>query len=90
MLSSSCSLVTDKMSAQVYKKRWYLLLVFIYYSCINAIQMTEYSSITETVAGYYQVSNFSVNWTALLYMVLYPCLMGPAAWIMQRHVKQIS
>ncbi|XP_019754073.1 uncharacterized MFS-type transporter C09D4.1 isoform X2 [Dendroctonus ponderosae] len=72
------------MRTQAYRKRWYVLLVFVYYSCINAIQMTEYSSITETVAGYYQVTNFSVNWTSLLHMVLYPFLMAPAAWIMQR------
>ncbi|XP_066138274.1 uncharacterized MFS-type transporter C09D4.1-like [Euwallacea fornicatus] len=67
-----------------YKKRWYILLVFVYYTFINTIQMTAYSSITEIVARYYNVSHFSVNWTSLIYMVLYPVLVVPASYIIEK------
>ncbi|XP_050313604.1 uncharacterized MFS-type transporter C09D4.1-like [Anthonomus grandis grandis] len=83
MMQNSPSL-PENLEIRVYKKRWYILNIFFYYSCINAIQMTEYVSITDIVAKYYNVSTFAVEWTSLCYMVLYPVMVGPASYIIEK------
>ena len=88
MLENQCTenLTSKKVSTKVYSKRWYILFAFNYYGCINGIQTIEYSSITQIVAKYYGVSTFAVNWTSIVYMVLYPFLVFPVSYLIEKKV----
>lgn len=72
---------------KVYKRRWLILLIFIYYACISAIQWIEYCSITSLVVKYYGVSTLAVDWTSILYMALYVPLVIPASMVINKQVN---
>lgn len=82
--------VPTTIPTKVYRKRWYILFIFVYYSCLSAVQMIEYSSITGIVAKYYSISNFAVNWTTIVYMVLYPIFVFPASYIIEKHGLRVA
>lgn len=67
-------------------KRWVVLSFFMYYACINSFQWIEYCSITLIVVKYYNVSTLSVDWTSIIYMALYPILVVPASYIIDKKV----
>ncbi|CAH0558762.1 unnamed protein product [Brassicogethes aeneus] len=69
---------------QVYKRRWYILALFIWYSAINGLQWVEYSSITNIVVKYYNVSTITVDWTSIIYMALYPIFVIPASYVINK------
>lgn len=71
---------------KAYKKRWYILAVFIWYSGINAYQWVEYTIVNDLVAKYYGVSSIAVDWTAIIYMFLYPFFVVPASYIIDKKV----
>ncbi|XP_050512591.1 uncharacterized MFS-type transporter C09D4.1-like isoform X2 [Diabrotica virgifera virgifera] len=73
-----------KPKIKAYTRRWLIMLLFIYYACVNAIQWIEYSSITHIVVKYYNVSTLAVDWTSTIYMALYPVLVIPASYIIDK------
>ncbi|XP_072394876.1 uncharacterized MFS-type transporter C09D4.1-like isoform X2 [Diabrotica undecimpunctata] len=73
-----------KPEIKAYTRRWLIMFLFIYYACINAIQWIEYSSITHIVVKYYNVSTLAVDWTSTIYMSLYPVLVIPASYIIDK------
>lgn len=71
-------------------KRWFILSVFMYYACVNSFQWIEYCSITSIVVRYYNVSTLSVDWTSIIYMALYPILVLPASYIIDKKVSKLT
>lgn len=69
------------------KKRWFILGMFMYYGCMNGFQWIEYCSITPTVVRYYNVSTLSVDWTGIIYNALYPILVIPASYVIDKQVR---
>lgn len=62
---------------RVYKKRYFILAIFIILSASNAMQWIEYSIIAHIITEFYDVSFESVNWTSMIYMLMYTILIFP-------------
>lgn len=77
----------QKLVVKASKKRWLIIALFGYYACINGFQWIEYCSITPIVVKYYNVSTLAVDWTSIMYMALYPFLVIPASYIVDKQVS---
>ncbi|RWS17711.1 feline leukemia virus subgroup C receptor-related protein 2-like protein [Dinothrombium tinctorium] len=51
---------------RTYRKRFLICAVLLLCTLTTAFQINQYTSITNVIAEYYQVSSIAVNWTALL------------------------
>lgn len=69
---------------KVYLRRWFILTLFVLDSLTNAFQWIQYSIITNIVMEYYHVGSSAVNWTSMIYMIVYIPLIFPAAWLLER------
>ncbi|XP_018047471.1 PREDICTED: uncharacterized MFS-type transporter C09D4.1 isoform X1 [Atta colombica] len=67
---------------KVYKKRWLILTLFVVYSASNAMQWIEYSIITNIVVKYYNVLDYVVDMTSMIYMITYIPLIFPASYLL--------
>lgn len=63
---------------QLYKRRYYILLVFALLSASNSMQWIEYSVIAHIIVEFYSVSYVAVNWTSMIYMLTYIIFVLPA------------
>lgn len=66
------------------KKRYLILLLFCLHSMINAAQWIYLSSITSTVTEFFGVDNMAVNWTSMIFMLVYIPLVVPATWLFEQ------
>lgn len=62
----------------LYKRRYYILLLFAMLSASNSMQWIEYSVIAHIVVEFYSVSYVAVNWTSMIYMLTYIIFVLPA------------
>ncbi|XP_054721590.1 feline leukemia virus subgroup C receptor-related protein 2-like [Uloborus diversus] len=69
---------------QVYRSRFLMLFLFVMYSMSNAFQWIEYSIINNIVSKFYNVQDFAINWTSMIYMASYIPLIFPANWILEK------
>lgn len=69
------------------KKRWFILAMYIIYATISTFQWVEYSIITNIVMRYYDVSASAVEWTAVVFMVMWPILVFPASFVIDKMVS---
>lgn len=72
---------------QLYKIRWFLLGLFVAYSASNSMQWIQFSILTDVVTKYYGVSTTWVDWTSMLYMVLYIPFIFPASYLLDKWVS---
>ena len=73
-----------KKTYKAYSKRFAILLIFSLYSLSNAFQWIEYSIVATVIAPYYNVSNIAINYTSLIYMILYIPGILPATWLLSK------
>ncbi|GBM32045.1 Feline leukemia virus subgroup C receptor-related protein 2 [Araneus ventricosus] len=71
-------------NTRLYRSRFLMLFLFVAYSMASAFQWIEYAIITNIVARYYQVEEFDISWTAMVYMIFYIPLIVPANWILEK------
>ncbi|XP_025261827.1 feline leukemia virus subgroup C receptor-related protein 2-like [Camponotus floridanus] len=64
-----------------YKKRWIILIIYMIYNGAGAYQWIEYSIITNVVTRYYGVSSLMVDWTSMIFMLLYVIFVIPVQYI---------
>ncbi|XP_055603517.1 feline leukemia virus subgroup C receptor-related protein 2 [Uranotaenia lowii] len=69
---------------RVYKRRWLVLAIFVMYSASNALQWIQYSIIANIVQKYYDITSTWVDWTSMIFMILYIPLIFPASWILDK------
>lgn len=69
---------------KLYKRRWAILAIFVFYSASNAMQWIQYSIIANLVMKYYGVSSFAVDWTSMIYMILYIPFIFPASYLLDK------
>lgn len=86
---SDCTVITkhDFTECRVYKRRWFTLGVFVLYSMTNAFQWIEYSIIANIVMKFYDVPSTYVDWTSMIYMILYIPFIFPASWLIDKLVS---
>ena len=87
-LATNNGLLKRNYDCKLYKRRWPILALFVLYSTSNAFQWIQYSIINNVIVHYYDVTTFSVDWTSMIYMVLYIPLIFPAAWILDKKVSK--
>ncbi|CAH1102511.1 unnamed protein product [Psylliodes chrysocephalus] len=83
MPSASTDLIKKerRIDVKVYKRRWAILSIFILYGLGNSFQWVEYSIVTNVVVKYYNVSSLAVDWSAIIYLCIYPVIFIPASYI---------
>ncbi|XP_071647030.1 choline/ethanolamine transporter flvcr2a-like [Temnothorax longispinosus] len=69
---------------KVYKKRWLMLAIYMFYAGSNSSQWIEYSIITNIVTRYYGVSSLMVDWTSMSFMAFYAAFIFPASYVTDR------
>uniref|UniRef100_A0A6B2EFF3 Choline/ethanolamine transporter FLVCR1 n=1 Tax=Phlebotomus kandelakii TaxID=1109342 RepID=A0A6B2EFF3_9DIPT len=69
---------------RVYTRRWIVLAIFCLYSASNALQWIQYSIIANIVQRYYGITSTWVDWTSMIFMVLYIPLIFPASWFLDK------
>ncbi|XP_050519850.1 feline leukemia virus subgroup C receptor-related protein 2-like [Daktulosphaira vitifoliae] len=69
---------------KLYKSRWIILGVYILYSMSNAAHWIQYSIISNITGKFYGVSNYSVDLTSTIYMLVYVPLLVPASWLLDK------
>lgn len=75
---------------KVYKRRWAVLILFAFYSASNAMQWIQYSIINNIIIKYYNVSGTWVDWTSMIYMILYIPLIFPGSWFLDKMGLRIT
>jgi len=74
---------------RLYKARWIILVVYMLYSMANAVHWIQYSIISNIMVKFYGVSNFAIDTTSTIYMIVYVPLVVPASWILDRLVSAV-
>uniref|UniRef100_A0A182TKS3 Major facilitator superfamily (MFS) profile domain-containing protein n=1 Tax=Anopheles melas TaxID=34690 RepID=A0A182TKS3_9DIPT len=69
---------------RMYSRRWLVLAIFVMYSASNALQWIQYSIIANIVQRYYNITSTWVDWTSMIFMILYIPLIFPASWILDK------
>lgn len=72
---------------KVYKKRWLILIIFVVYSASNSMQWIQFSIISNIVTKYYNVSDYAVDMTSMIYMITYIPLIFPASYLLDKFVS---
>ncbi|XP_037827907.1 feline leukemia virus subgroup C receptor-related protein 2 [Lucilia sericata] len=75
---------------KVYKRRWAVLILFAFYSASNSMQWIQYSIINNIVTKYYGVSDKWIDWTSMIYMILYIPLIFPGSWFLDKMGLRIT
>ncbi|KAH8372621.1 hypothetical protein KR009_001279 [Drosophila setifemur] len=69
---------------KVYARRWAVLILFVFYSSSNAMQWIQYTIINNIITRYYGISEKWVDWTSMIYMILYIPLIFPGSWFLDK------
>ncbi|KAJ8668361.1 hypothetical protein QAD02_010024 [Eretmocerus hayati] len=69
---------------KVYKKRWFMLFLFILHSICVSCQLTQYTIIANIIMRYYNVTSFEVHATALISMLYYIILIFPVTYLLKK------
>ncbi|KAF5299964.1 hypothetical protein FQA39_LY11337 [Lamprigera yunnana] len=67
---------------KVYKRRWVMLCLYFLVSSITCLQWTQYSTIADVVVKYYNVSYEMVNWSSLIFLVVFIVFMFPGNYVL--------
>ncbi|KAL6435123.1 hypothetical protein ACFW04_005312 [Cataglyphis niger] len=75
----------EPLKLKTYKKRWIVLIIYMIYNGMSACQWIEYSIIANIITSvfpcilfrYYGVSSLMVDWTSMVFMLLYAIFVFP-------------
>ena len=77
----------EEPDSKEYRRRWLMLLIFVFSSTTNAMHWLQLSIIANIMMRYYGVSALAINWTSMIYMASYIPFVIPASWILDRKVN---
>lgn len=76
---------------QVYKRRWVMLALVMLSIAISYVQWIQYSIVANIISRYYDISSVWVDWTSLIFMVVYVICVFPISYIMDpRNMRQTA
>ncbi|XP_060524322.1 heme transporter FLVCR2-like isoform X2 [Cylas formicarius] len=84
MLEKKSTDFKDVDEVKALKRRWYILAVYVYYATFSCFQWVEYSIITNVVMRYYNVSASTVDWTAVMFMIVWPIFVFPSSFLIDK------
>jgi len=59
----------------------------VVYSASNSMQWIQYSIISNIITKYYDVSDYAVDMTSMIYMITYIPLIFPASYLLNKFVS---
>nr|CAD7447771.1 unnamed protein product [Timema bartmani] len=80
---AKCKLQEDT-KVKVYPRRWLMLLMFSVCLLVNCVQWIQYSIIPQVITRYYNVSTTLVDFTSIIYLVIFVPAIFPASYILDR------
>nr|CAD7592823.1 unnamed protein product [Timema genevievae] len=80
---SKCKLQEDT-RVKVYPRRWLMLLMFSVCLLVNCVQWIQYAIIPQVITRYYNVSTTLVDFTSIIYLVIFVPAIFPASYILDR------
>ncbi|XP_030752073.1 uncharacterized MFS-type transporter C09D4.1-like isoform X2 [Sitophilus oryzae] len=83
-MENSLETKMDLPATKFYKKRWIILLIYVLYSAANSFQWMEYSIIANIVMRFYDVDASDVDWTSIIYMLIYPIIVIPVSYFIEK------
>ncbi|XP_022919007.1 uncharacterized MFS-type transporter C09D4.1-like [Onthophagus taurus] len=75
---------TTEDNCKTYKIRWLILILFVLYSASNSLQWIQYSIIANVIVKFFDVSSVAVDWTSMIFMILYIPFVFPASMILDK------
>ncbi|XP_055931753.1 feline leukemia virus subgroup C receptor-related protein 2-like isoform X1 [Argiope bruennichi] len=75
---------------RLYRRRFLMLFLFALCSMMNGFPQFQYTVVADIVACYYDVSLSDVNWTCVVYMVLFLPLVFPVMYLMDKKGLKIT
>lgn len=90
--------VDPLMEPREYKRRWFMLLLFVAYSFSNAYQWIHLNIIANVVIRFYNESlpedsfqqETAIDWLSMIYMLSYIPLIFPATWLLEKKGLRIT
>ncbi|KAJ9580077.1 hypothetical protein L9F63_004269 [Diploptera punctata] len=74
----------EKVEWKLYHKRWFILFIFVCFEVGNNIQWIQYSIIARLIILYYDVSESAVDWTSMIFMVIFIPVVFPASHFIEK------
>ncbi|XP_045551492.1 feline leukemia virus subgroup C receptor-related protein 2 isoform X2 [Salmo salar] len=69
---------------KLYKRRWFIVLLFSSYSLCNSFQWIQYGSINNIFMRFYGVESFTIDWMSMIYMLTYIPFIFPVTWLLDK------
>ncbi|KAF5296871.1 hypothetical protein FQA39_LY12389 [Lamprigera yunnana] len=81
---TNSSTLIDNSTIRTCSRRWIILVMLVLTNTLINMQWIQYTVIADIVTGYYNVSYEAVNWTALIYSILYIPLAIPGTYFLDK------
>ncbi|XP_049952610.1 uncharacterized MFS-type transporter C09D4.1-like isoform X3 [Schistocerca serialis cubense] len=75
---------------RVYPQRWLILAIYMLFSTSNLWQWIQYAIVGNLVRKYYDVSSYAVDWTSVLFMLVYIPFVYPASSLINEKGLRLS
>ncbi|KAL0967070.1 hypothetical protein UPYG_G00247440 [Umbra pygmaea] len=69
---------------KLYKRRWFIVLLFSSYSLCNSFQWIQYGIINNIFMKFYDVESFTIDWMSMIYMLTYIPFIFPVTWLLDK------
>ncbi|XP_019911943.1 feline leukemia virus subgroup C receptor-related protein 2 isoform X2 [Esox lucius] len=69
---------------KLYKRRWFIVLLFSSYSLCNSFQWIQYGIINNIFMKFYGVDSFTIDWMSMIYMLTYIPFIFPVTWVLDK------
>uniref|UniRef100_A0A3P9JZ21 Feline leukemia virus subgroup C cellular receptor family, member 2b n=1 Tax=Oryzias latipes TaxID=8090 RepID=A0A3P9JZ21_ORYLA len=69
---------------RLYRRRWFIVLLFSSYSLCNSYQWIQYGIINNIFMKFYDVETFTIDWMSMIYMLTYIPLIFPVTWLLDK------
>jgi len=75
---------------KVYSYRWVVLLAFMFIVAINQLLWITFAPITGNAATYYGVSDLSIGFLSMSFMIVYIVISIPASWVIDTYGIRVA
>ncbi|KAJ8269950.1 hypothetical protein GJAV_G00108600 [Gymnothorax javanicus] len=69
---------------RLYKRRWFIMLLFSSYSLCNSFQWIQFGIINNIFMRFYSVDSFTIDWMSMIYMLTYIPFIFPVTWLLDK------
>ncbi|KAK4879448.1 hypothetical protein RN001_007594 [Aquatica leii] len=77
--------INDLEQTKLFKKRWFMLLLYMVVVPCGALQWTQYVVVADVIVDYYQVSYEDVNWTNLITVLFFVMFSLPSGYVIDKY-----